>query len=89
MISVDVSQEVRLAVRAEVRAAIPELVDAVRRAVADRLVGVAEAAGILGVSVGALRARIARGQVPCVRHGRSIRLRLSDLTGTAGPIGSD
>lgn len=37
------------------------------------------AAKLLGVSPGALRMSVQRGSVPCVRFGRSLRFRASEL----------
>jgi len=72
-------------IRAAVASMVPELqaavVDAVRTAMTDRLVCVEEAAEISGCSPGALRKRIARGTLPVVRCGRSVRVRTSDLLG--------
>jgi excisionase family DNA binding protein len=72
-------------IRAAVASVVPELraavVDAVRTAIADRLVSVEEAAEIVGCSPGALRKRIARGTLPVVRNGRAVRVRTSDLLG--------
>jgi excisionase family DNA binding protein len=43
------------------------------------LVSVREAAARTGVPVRVLRERIAAGEVPAIRVGRAVRLRLSDL----------
>jgi excisionase family DNA binding protein len=70
-------------IRAAVASVVPELraamVEAVRTAMQDRLVGIEEAAEIAGCSPGALRKRIARGTLPVVRCGRTVRVRTSDL----------
>lgn len=72
-------------VRAAVASMVPELraamVEAVRTAMRDRLVGIEEAAEIVGCTPGALRKRIARGTLPVVRCGRTVRVRTSDLLG--------
>lgn len=79
------------AVRAAVQAAIPELraavVEAVRASLNDRLLSVDDAALVVGCSPMALRKKIARGNLPAVRHGRSVRVRLSDLLGQSVPAG--
>jgi excisionase family DNA binding protein len=76
-------------IRAAVASVVPDLrvavVEAVRAALADRLVDVEEAAEIAGCSPGALRKRIARGTLPVVRCGRSVRVRTSDLLGEVRP----
>lgn len=85
MIAVDVTGDIRAAVAAmvpELRAAV---VEAVRAAMADRLLTVEEAAEVAHCSAGALRKRIARGNLPTVRHGRAVRVRLSALLGEARP----
>jgi excisionase family DNA binding protein len=70
-------------IRAAVASMVPELrgavVEAVRAAMADRLVTVEEAAEIVASSAGALRKRIDRGTLPAVRLGRTVRVRTSDL----------
>ena len=76
-------------IRAAVASVVPDLrvavAEAVRAALADRLVDVEEAAEISGCSPGALRKRIARGTLPVVRCGRSVRVRTSDLLGEVRP----
>ena len=72
-------------IRAAVASMVPELraavVQAVQAAMRDRLVGIEEAAEIAGCSPGALRKRVARGTLPVVRCGRTVRVRTSDLLG--------
>jgi excisionase family DNA binding protein len=72
-------------IRAAVASVVPDLraavVEAVRTAIADRLVSVEEAAELIGCSPGALRKRIARGTLPVVRCGRAVRVRTSSLLG--------
>jgi excisionase family DNA binding protein len=68
--------ELRAVVRDEVRAAVA---DAMRAAQADRLVTVEEAAALVGTSPGALRKQIARGNIPAIRRGGTVRLRVGDL----------
>jgi excisionase family DNA binding protein len=51
----------------------------------DRLVTVEEAASIAACSAGAIRKRIARGALPAVRVGRTVRVRTSDLLGEVRP----
>jgi len=74
-------------IRAAVASMVPELraamVEAVRTAIADRLVSIEEAAEIAACSPGALRKRVARGTLPVVRMGRTVRVRTSDLLGGA------
>ncbi|HEY8536656.1 MAG TPA: helix-turn-helix domain-containing protein, partial [Vicinamibacterales bacterium] len=45
----------------------------------DRLLTVAEAAQFLGYAPGTLRNKIARGEIPHVKLGYTVRIRLSDL----------
>jgi excisionase family DNA binding protein len=45
----------------------------------DRLVDAEEAAGVLGMTVGAVRKAAARGTIPTERVGRRLRFRLSAL----------
>lgn len=80
-IDLDLTSAVRDAVRAILPELRDELASAVRLATADRLVGVDEAAEILGTSPAAVRKRVERGTLKVVRHGRSIRVRVSDLVG--------
>ena len=83
-LTLDIAGDIRAAVASvlpELRAAV---VEAVRTAMADRLVSVEEAAEIAGCSPGALRKRIARGTLSVVRSGRTIRVRTSDLLGEVG-----
>lgn len=68
----------RAVVRA-VDAAASRLSGQVAASVGDRLVPVEEAATIMGCSPSALRKRIARGSIPVVRQGRTVRLRLSTI----------
>ncbi len=58
----------RRAVRAEIREALSE-----------ELLDTEEAAALLNMSEGALRKAVQRGQVPCVRIGRRLRYRRSEL----------
>ena len=80
-IQVDVRDEVRAAMEAALPRMVEALVTAVRSAAGDRLLGVEEAAQVLGCTASALRKKIERRAIPVVRHGRSIRLRMSDLLG--------
>lgn len=80
-LTLDLSADVRAAVGSmvpELRAAI---VEAVQKAMTDRLVSVEEAATLVGVTPGSLRKRIARGTLRAVRIGRTVRLRTADLLG--------
>ncbi len=45
----------------------------------DRLVGVAEAAQMLGMTENAVRCAAQRGSLPSVKVGRRVRFRVSDL----------
>ena len=45
----------------------------------DDLVDSTEAAGIMDMSVAALRKAVERGQIPCIRVGRRLRFRRADL----------
>ena len=47
----------------------------------DQLLDSARAAELLGLSVGALRARASRGRIPAKRIGRRLRFRRGDLVG--------
>ena len=81
----DLTLDIAGDIRAAVVSVVPELraavVEAVRAAIADRLVSVEEAAEIAGCSPGALRKRIARGTLSVVRSGHTVRVRTSDLLG--------
>lgn len=70
-------------IRAAVAAMVPELraavADAVRAAMADRLLTVEQAAEVARCSPGAIRKRIARGNLAVVRNGRTVRVRASAL----------
>lgn len=43
-----------------------------------------EAAKVLSMTVGAVHKAVERGQLPCVRHGRRLRFRRSELLGSLG-----
>ena len=78
---VDIAGEIRAAVASmvpEIRAAVA---DSVRTAMADRLLTVEQAAEIARCSPGAIRKRIARGNLAVIRHGRTVRVRASALLG--------
>jgi excisionase family DNA binding protein len=45
----------------------------------EQLLGVREAARVLGMTEGAVRKAQQRGHLPIVRIGRSVRFRLSDI----------
>jgi excisionase family DNA binding protein len=84
MITLDLAGDVRAAVASmvpELRAAI---VEAVRTAMADRLLTVDEAAEVARCSPGAIRKRIARGSLRAVRNGHTVRVRASALLGEGG-----
>src|SRR5512143_2362843 len=70
--------------RPEVRALLKSIVmeavrDELRAALEDELLDVERAAQMLGMSVGALRKAVERGQVPCERIGNRLRFRRMDL----------
>lgn len=75
------------ALESAVRSLIPELqiavadaaAAAVQRAMGDRLVGVDEGAELVGMSSGALRKHLAKGHIPTIKRGVTVRLRVSDL----------
>ena len=76
------SIEVRTLLYEAVLQAVKDL-PAANAATPDDLLTVEQAASLRGSSVGALRKLILRGRVPCVRVGRTVRLRRRDvLTGT-------
>jgi excisionase family DNA binding protein len=80
-LTLDIAGDIRAAVASMVPDLQAAVVEAVRTAMTDRLVSVEAAAEIAGCSPGALRKRIARGTLPVVRCGRSVRVRTSDLLG--------
>jgi hypothetical protein len=68
----------------EVRALLKSIVtdavrDELRAALEDELLDVGRAAQMLGMSAGALRKAVERGQVPCERIGNRLRFRRIDL----------
>src|SRR5512144_1044255 len=70
--------------RPEVRALLKSIVmeavrDELRAALEDELLDVGRAAQMLGMSAGALRKAVERGQVPCERIGNRLRFRRMDL----------
>ena len=70
--------------RPEVRALLKGIVmeavrDELRAALEDELLDVERAAQMLGMSAGALRKAVERGQVPCERIGNRLRFRRMDL----------
>jgi excisionase family DNA binding protein len=80
-LTLDIAGDVRAAVASVVPDLRAAVVEAVRTAMADRLVTVEEAASIAACSTGATRKRVARGTLPAVRVGRTVRVRTSDLLG--------
>jgi hypothetical protein len=67
-------------VRAPLKSLVTEAVrDELRAALEDELLDVARAAQMLGMSAGALRKAVERGQVPCERIGNRLRFRRMDL----------
>jgi excisionase family DNA binding protein len=80
-LTLDIAGDIRAAVASMIPELSAALVETVRVAMTDRLVGIEEASGIAGCSPGALRKRIARGTLPAVRIGRTVRIRTSDLLG--------
>jgi Helix-turn-helix domain len=67
-------------VRALLKSIVAEAVrDEVRTALEDELLDVERAAQMLGMSAGALRKAVERGQVPCERIGNRLRFRRMDL----------
>lgn len=67
-------------VRALLKSIVTEAVrDELRAALEDELLDVARAAQMLGMSAGALRKAVERGQVPCERIGNRLRFRRMDL----------
>jgi excisionase family DNA binding protein len=83
-LTLDIAGDVRAAVASVVPDLRAAVVEAVRAAMADRLITVKEAAGVAGCSTEAIRKRIARGALPAIRNGRTVRVRMSDLLGNAG-----
>jgi excisionase family DNA binding protein len=84
-LTLDIAGDVRAAVASmvpELRAAVAE---AVRAAMGDRLLTVEEAAEVANCSAGAIRRRIARGNLPVVQCGRAVRVRMSALLGEVVP----
>jgi len=68
----------------EVRALLKSIVtdavrDELRAALEDELLDVGRAAQMLGMSTGALRKAVERGQVPCERIGNRLRFRRMDV----------
>jgi len=84
-LTLDIAGDIRAAVASVVPDLREAVVKAVQAAMRDRLVGIEEAAEIVGCSPGALRKRIARGTLPVVRCGRTVRVRTSDLLGEVRP----
>lgn len=68
--------EVRLLLKSIVTEAVR---DELRSALQDELLDVERAAQMLGMSAGALRKAVERGQVPCERIGTRLRFRRLDL----------
>jgi hypothetical protein len=67
-------------VRALLKSIIAEAVhDELRSSLEDELLDVQRAARMLGMSVGALRKAVERGQVPCERIGSRLRFRRMEL----------
>ena len=52
---------------------------AVSKAMGDRLLQMREAAPLLGLTYDALKKQVARGSLPVVRQGKTVRIRLSDV----------
>lgn len=70
--------------RPEVRMLLKRIVteavrDELRNALEDELLDVQRAAQMLGLSAGALRKAVERGQIPCERIGSRLRFRRMDL----------
>jgi excisionase family DNA binding protein len=84
-LTLDIAGDIRAAVASLVPDLREAVVKAVQAAMRDRLVDIEEAAEIAGCSPGALRKRIARGTLPVVRCGRTVRVRTSDLLGEVRP----
>jgi excisionase family DNA binding protein len=84
-LTLDIADDIRAAVASVVPDLRQAVTEAVRAALADRLVDIEEAAKIAGCSAGALRKRIARGTLKVVRIGRAVRVRTSDLLGVVRP----
>jgi len=68
--------EVRMLLKSIVTEAVR---DELRSALQDELLDVDRAAQMLGMSAGALRKAVERGQVPCERIGSRLRFRRMDL----------
>lgn len=68
--------EVRMLLKSIVAEAVR---DEIRSALEDELLDVDRAAQMLGMSAGALRKAVERGQVPCERIGTRLRFRRMDL----------
>lgn len=69
-------------VRALVLDRLPaDLAEAEAANVAEPLLDTAAAAAFLGISPSALRMAVFRGTIPCVRVGRRLRFRASELAG--------
>jgi hypothetical protein len=67
-------------VRALLKSIVTEAVrNELRTALEDELIDVKRAAQMLGMSAGALRKAVERGQVPCERIGNRLRFRRMDL----------
>jgi excisionase family DNA binding protein len=81
-----------LDIKAECLAALRELLPEIRAAIADavakaldeKLLSIEEAAKVTGDTPAALRKRITRGRLPCVRVGSRVRVRLRDLAVPSG-----
>ena len=74
----------------EVRALLKSIVtdavrDELRAALGDELLDVGRAAQMLGMSPGALRKAVERGQVPCERIGHRLRFRRMELLTSGAP----
>ena len=70
--SPEIRKELQALVREAVRAEIRDILDS-------ELLTSDQAAGLLGMTPAAVRKAVERGQLPCVRLGRRLRFRRSEL----------
>ncbi len=72
--SEEVQNQLKLLMREAVKAELAHLLDG-------ELLDAKQAAKVLSMTVGAVHKGVERGQIPCVRMGRSLRFRRSELLG--------
>lgn len=78
------SPEGRGELRSVVREAVSEII---RKTLDEELLDTKQAAGLLGMTPAAVRKAVERGQLPCVRMGRRLRFRRSELLRVADSRG--